>query len=111
MVTKRFTAEVYAGHTTDCGVLVPFDPAKAWKSSKPLPTGYRKHVGHAVKGTIEGKPFESFVFHYFREWRMVVPAKALDAAGIGPGESAKFALSPHPGPESVPKFVPGPKRR
>jgi hypothetical protein len=64
-----------------------------------------------VKGTIEGKPFESFVFHYFKEWRMVVPSKALAAAGLEAGDSAKFALRRHPDPESVPKFVPGPKRR
>jgi len=111
MATKRFTAEIYQGHTTDCGVIVPFDAAKVWKSSKPLPIGYRKHVGYAVRATINGKPFESFVFHYFKEWRMVVPEEALDAAGVGPEETAKFAHSAHPDPESVKKFEPGPKRR
>jgi hypothetical protein len=50
---KRFSAEVYAGHTTD----------------------------------------------------------ALKAAGLGPGDTAKFAVSPHPDPDAVAKFVPGPKRR
>lgn len=111
MTTKRFTGEVYAGHTTDCGVLVPFDPAKSWKGSKPLPIGYRKHVGHAVRGTVNGQPFESWIFHYFHEWRMVVPAAALEAADVAAGESAKFAVRPHPDPESAPKFTPGPKRR
>jgi hypothetical protein len=110
-VMKRFSAEVYEGHTTDCGVIVPFDPGRAWKGSKPLPIGYQKHVGHAVKGTIEGKPFESWVFHYFHQWRMVVPGSALKAAGVGAGESARFALRPHPQPGTAGKFTPGPKRR
>jgi hypothetical protein len=111
VTTKRFTAEIYQGHTTDCGVIVPFDAAKVWKTAKPLPIGYRKHVGYAVRGTVNGKAFESWVFHYFHEWRMVVPEKALDAAGVGPEETAKFALSAHPDPESVKKFEAGPKRR
>src|SRR5436190_15305178 len=108
---KRFSAEVYAGHTTDCGVIVPFDPSKTWKGSEPLPIGYRKLVGHAVKGTVDGKRFESWIFHYFHQWRMVVPGPALKAAGLGPGDTAKFAVSPHPDPESAEPFIPGPKRR
>jgi hypothetical protein len=111
MTTKRFSAEIYQGHTTDCGVIVPFDAAKVWKSAKTLPIGYRKHVGYAVRGTVNGAKFESWVFHYFHEWRMVVPKKALDAAGVGPEETAKFALSLHPDPESAKKFEPGPKLR
>jgi hypothetical protein len=111
VTTQRFTAEVYAGHTTDCGALVPFDPAKTWKSSTPLPLGYRKHVGYAVRGTIDGKAFESWVFRYFREWRLIVPGRALEAAGVEAGDTAKFALKPHSDPDAVAKFAPGPKRR
>lgn len=54
---KRFTAEIYEGHS-DCAVIVPFDPAKVWKTT-PKRIGYGKHVGHAAQGTVEGEPFES----------------------------------------------------
>lgn len=111
MTTKRFTAEIYAGHTTDCGVLVPFDPSRLWKSAKPLPIGYRKHVGYAVRGTVARRAFESWIFHYFHEWRMVVPADTLEAAGLGAGDSATFSVRPHENPATAPKFTPGPKRR
>jgi hypothetical protein len=102
---------VYQGHTTDCGVIVPFDPSKTWKESKPLPIGYRKLVGHAVQGTIEGAPFESWIFHYFRQWRMVVPGPALDAANVAAGHQATFTVRPHPRPDEAPPFTPGPKLR
>jgi len=108
---KRFSAEVYEGHTTDCGVIVPFDPGGAWKASKPLPIGYRKLVGHAVVGSVNGKPFESWVFHYFHQWRMVVPGAALEASGTAAGDRARFVLRPHPRPDDAAKFTPGPKRR
>lgn len=111
MTMKRFRGVIYAGHTTDCGVLVPFDPSKLWKAAKPLPIGYRKHIGYAVRGTVGGKEFESWIFHYFHEWRMVVPGAAMDAAGVVAGDTATFAVRPHPRPESASKFVPGPKRK
>jgi hypothetical protein len=89
---------------------VPFDPSKIWRTARPLPIGYRKHVGYAVRGTVEGQPFESWIFHYFHEWRMVVPEAAMAYAKVNAGDSAKFAVRPHPKPEIAPKFVPGPKR-
>ena len=106
---KRFTAEVYEGHS-DCAVLVPFDPAEEWKT-KPVRIGYGKHVGHAVRGTIGGVPFESWIWFYFHEWRMVVPDPVLAAAGLSPGDRAKVAVRPHPRPEAVARYRPGPKRR
>ncbi len=107
---KRFSAEVYQGHTTDCGAIVPFDPSREWKTAELLPIGYRKHVGYAVKGSLDGKPFESWVFHYFHQWRLIVPASALRAAGVGAGDRGRFVLGPHPEPDAVRKFTPGPKR-
>ena len=111
MTARRFTGEIYAGHTTDCGVIVPFDASMAWRSAPTLPIGHRKHVGYAVRGTVGGEPFESWIFHYFKQWRMVVPGAAMKAAKLGPGDTAKFVVQPHPEPESAPKFKPGPKRR
>ena len=110
MTTQRFTAEIYAGHTTDCGVLVPFDPSVQWQKAKPLPIGYYKHIGYAVRGTIEGEAFESLIFHYFKQWRMVVPGLAMAAAKLEVGDAAEFVLRPHPKPETAAKFTPGPKR-
>lgn len=111
MTNKRFSAELYAGHTQDCGVIVPFDPSKFWKGIEQFPIGYRKLVGYAVRGTVNGHAFESWIFEYFRQWRMVVPNDALDAASLDAGDRAKFSVSPHEDPENAPKFTPGPKRR
>lgn len=110
MTAKRFTGEIYAGHTTDCGVIVPFDPSSAWKTAEPLPIGYRKFVGYAVRGTVNKKPFESWIFHYFHQWRMVVPESVLAVAALDAGDSAEFEVRPHPKPLGVAKFAPGPKR-
>jgi hypothetical protein len=107
---KTFSAEIYQGHTTDCGVLVPFDPAKAWKT-EPRCIGYRSHMGHATLGKVGGEQFESWIFHYFHEWRMVVDGATLAKIGAGPGDTVKFTLRPHPRPEEVALFQPGPKRR
>lgn len=106
---KRFTAEVYEGHS-DCAVLVPFDPAQVWEST-PRRIGYGKHVGHAVQGTIDGKPFESWIWFYFREWRMVIADRVLQAIGAAPGDTVKLAVRPHPKPETVAPYKPGTKRR
>ncbi len=89
---------------------MPFDPAKVWKST-PRRIGYRKHVGHAVQGVVEGQPFESWVWFYFHEWRMVLPDAVLAAIGAAPGDTMKIAVRPHSQPESVPHYKPGPKRR
>jgi len=109
MTTRRFTAELYEGHS-DCAVLVPFDPAKAWRK-KPRRIGYRNHVGHAVEGTVDGEPFESWIWFYFREWRMVVPDRALAEIGAAAGDRVKIAVRPHTEPELAPPYAPGRKRR
>lgn len=106
---KKFSAEVYEGHS-DCAVLVPFDPSKLWKT-KPRRIGYGKHVGYAVRGTVQGEPFEGWVWFYFHEWRLVIADAVLDAVGVGLGDTVQIALSEHPEPEAVPPYKPGPKRR
>jgi hypothetical protein len=106
---KRFSAELYEGHS-DCAVLVPFDPALEWKT-KPRRIGYGKHTGHGAEGTVDGRPFEGWIWFYFHEWRMVIPDAVLEAAGAAPGDVVKCAVRPHPHPEQVPKYKPGPKRR
>jgi hypothetical protein len=109
--TKRFIAEIYEGHS-DCAVIVPFDPAVAWGSATSARRiGYGKHVGHAVLGTINGESFESWIWFYFKQWRMVVAAEVLKAAGVAPGDTGKIAVRAHPQPESVAKYKPGPRRR
>jgi len=110
MTTKRFRAEIYAGHTTDCGAIVPFDASIAWKKADVLPIGYRKLAGYAVRGEVDGAAFESWVFLYHRQWRLIVPGHALAQAELGPGDEAAFTLRLHPKPESAAKFEPGPKR-
>jgi hypothetical protein len=106
---RRFRAELYAGHS-DSAVIVPFDPSKSWKT-KPRRIGYRKYTGHAVRGTINGESFESWIWFYFREWRMVIDASVLAAIGAEPGDEMTIAVSPHPHPEEVPPYEPGARRR
>ena len=106
---KRFSAEVYEGHS-DCAVIVPFDPAKTWKTT-PRRIGYGKHLGHAVEGSIDGVRFEGWIWFYFHEWRMVIPDAVLAAAGAEPGDSVKVSVRAHPKPEMVAPYQPGAKRR
>ena len=107
--TKQFTAEIYEGHS-DCAVIVPFDPVQAWKTT-PKRIGYGKHTGHAVEGSIDGVPFEGWIWFYFHEWRMVVPDAVLSAIGAAPGTAVKVVVRPHRDPESVAPYEPGPRRR
>jgi hypothetical protein len=106
---KTFTAEIYEGHS-DCAVVVPFDPARVWKT-KPRRIGHREYVGHAVRGTVGGRAFESWIWFYFHQWRMVIADDVLAAAGATPGDEVKIAVGPHPDPEAVAPYQPGPKRR
>ena len=62
---NRFTAELYEGHS-DRAVVVPFDPGEVWGTT-PRRIGYGKHKGHAVQGTVNGEPFEDWIWFYFRE--------------------------------------------
>ena len=109
MGTKRFSAELYEGHS-DRAVIVPFDPSKTWDTS-PRRIGYRKYEGYAVRGTVNGEAFESWIWFYFHEWRMVIAERTLAKAGAESGEKVKIAVSPHPEPEAVAPYKPGPKRR
>ena len=106
---RRFRAELYAGHS-DSAVIVPFDPSKSWKT-KPRRIGYRKYTGHAVRGTINGESFESWIWFYFHEWRMVIADAVLAAIDASPGDTVKISVRPHPEPEKVPPYRPGAKRR
>jgi hypothetical protein len=106
---KRFAAELYGGHS-DCAVLVPFDPGRAW-NAKPVRIGYQKHVGHAVRGTVDGEPFEGWIWFYFREWRLVIPDSVLAAIDAEPGDTLAIAVRPHPEPETVAPYRPGAGRR
>jgi hypothetical protein len=106
---KKFTAELYEGHS-DCAVIVPFDPAQVWKT-KPHRIGYRSYVGHAVRGTVGGEQFESWIWFYFHQWRMVIPDRVLEAVHAAPGDTVKITVRPHPSPEAVAAYTPGPKRR
>ena len=105
---NRFTAELYEGHS-DRAVIVPFDPAEVWGTT-PRRIGYGKHTGHAVQGTVNGKPFEGWIWLYFREWRLVIPEAVLAVAKAKTGDKVKVAVRPHPAPEDVEPYRPGAKR-
>ena len=109
MSAKKFSAELYEGHS-DCAVIVPFDPSKTW-DAVPRRIGYRKYTGYAVSGTVNGAPFESWIWFYFHEWRMVISDGVLATIGAAAGEQVRVAVKPHPRPEAVAPYEPGPKRR
>lgn len=109
MGTKRFSAELYEGHS-DCAVIVPFEPSKSWDTF-PRRIGYRKYEGYAVRGTVNGEAFDSWIWFYFHEWRMVIANRVLAAIDAESGEKVRIAVSPHPEPETVAPYKPGPKRR
>jgi hypothetical protein len=106
---KRFTATLYEGHS-DCAVLVPFDPSMTW-NAKPRRIGYGKHMGYAVQGTVNGKPFESWIWFYFREWRMVIADAVLAAAKAEPGDAVRIAVRLHPRPGTAAPYKPGARWR
>jgi hypothetical protein len=106
---EKFAAELYEGHS-DCAVIVPFDSATSWKA-KPRRIGYGKHVGYAVRGTVNGEPFEGWIWFYFHEWRMVIADAVLAKIGAEPGQLLKVCVSTHPKPETVEPYQPGAKRR
>ena len=58
MKKKTFKAEVLPGHK-EAAIEVPFNPAEIWAiEAQPLWHGRR---GHAVKGRLNGRNFESFI--------------------------------------------------
>jgi hypothetical protein len=111
---KRFTAELYEGHS-DCAVLVPFDPVAIWNTT-PRRIGYQKHMGHAVagkvaaSGTAKAEPFESWIWFYARQWRMVIDDDVLAKIKAEPGQRVKLAVRPHPKPETVAPYRPARQR-
>ena len=106
---KSFRATLYEGHS-DCAVIVPFDPSGIWDAT-PRRIGYRKHVGYAVRGKVNDHPFEGWIWHYFHEWRLVIPEVTLAKARVGPGDPVQVKVAPHPQPETVEPYSPGPKRK
>ena len=102
---KRFTATLYRGHS-DSAVIVPFDPGTLWQL-EPRRIGYRKYVGYAVRGRIAGVTFESWIWLYFHEWRMVIADAVLAKAKVEPGDAVTISVEPHAKPEQVAPYVPG----
>lgn len=56
---KRFHAEILERHK-GAAVIVPFDPADAWKAKpSPVPAPYK--TAYLVKGTLNDVAFEGFI--------------------------------------------------
>jgi hypothetical protein len=102
---QRFEAEIYRGHS-DRAVHVPFAPEVVWGIA-PRRIGYRKHMGHAVRATVDGHPFEGWIWPYVRKFVLVIPDPVLDAASLDAGDVVELRVEPHPEPERVPPFRPG----
>ena len=105
MKAQRFEAEIYQGHS-DRAVHVPFAPDVVW-SGAPRPIGYRKHLGHAVRATVDGHPFDGWIWPYARRFVLVIPDDVLARADRDAGDVVELVVEPHPAPENVPPFRPG----
>jgi Domain of unknown function (DUF1905) len=88
---ERFTAVVPKGHK-GLGFEVPFSPETRWGvESTRLRPGRR---GYAVRGTVNGVAFESFVFGRARRFFVLVTDGMQTRARLRDGSTVKVSLSP-----------------
>jgi len=91
---KTFRAEVLSGHKENA-VEVPFDPSEAWAiPPKPLWRGRR---GYAVKGSLNGTPFESFIVPRSQRFYLLIDIELSRVAGVKEGDKVAVSVAPSPG--------------
>jgi Domain of unknown function (DUF1905) len=89
MKTKKFKGEVLSGHKEDA-VEVPFDPSAVWGlDPQPVRPGRR---GHRVKGSLNGKSFESFVVPRQKRFYLLIDEATERKAGVAAGDVVEIAL-------------------
>jgi hypothetical protein len=92
--TERFTAVVLSGHK-GAAVEVLFDPAKRWGVPARRITPGRR--GHAVRGTVNHAPFESFVVPRSRRFFLLLSSEVLHTTGAAVGDTVNVVLAPREG--------------
>ena len=114
MKQRRFRAEVEMGHK-GAAVIVPFDPAKAWGTAPKKVLG--EAIGHLVRGTVNGAPFEGFIGHRWGRFFILTDDALLRAAGAKPEDVVEVVVTPREGgalpkpPRRTPKARRGPRGR
>ncbi len=91
MRSKRFSAVVLSGHK-GLAFEVPFDPGSRWSVAPvALRPGRR---GYRVRGTVNGKPFESAVVSRARRFFVLVTAEMEKSARLREGSSVRVSIRP-----------------
>ena len=89
-------------------VIVPFDPARAWRVAPKKVLG--ETVGWPVRGTMNGAPFAGAIGFRWGRWFVRTDAALERAAGIVPGDLVDVVVSPRGPAGSAPKRRPRKKR-
>jgi hypothetical protein len=92
-----FEAALYEGHDGTCAVHVPFDPGEVWDAPPAeIVIGRKKtpRKAHLVRGTVDGVPFESAIWFYFRSWVMIVEPAVRKRAKVKPGDTVEIVVEP-----------------
>ena len=90
MKSERFTSVVLAGHK-GLAFEIPFDPAERWGVAPvALRPGRR---GHPVRGTVDGRPFESAVVSRARRFFVLVSDAMQKEGKLRVGSSVRVSLS------------------
>ncbi|MBS2021139.1 MAG: hypothetical protein JST92_01925 [Deltaproteobacteria bacterium] len=84
-------AKVLNGHK-GCAAMLPFEPEKVWLTkAAPIAPGRR---GHAVRGTINRKRFESFVVGRSKKHFVLLDEATLKSARAKEGDLVNLSLEP-----------------
>ncbi len=104
MKTTQFKGVILDGHK-GAAVEAPFDPSKRW--GIPARALWRGRRGHAVRGRLNGVPFESFIVARSGRFWMPVDAKLQAAAKAWIGATVAVTVEPRlPQPGDAARVVP-----
>lgn len=88
---RRFRGPLEEGHKGSA-VIVPFDPAKAWRLAPKKVLG--ETVGWPVRGTMNGAAFSGAIGFRWGRWFIRTEAALERAAGIVPGDLVEVRVEP-----------------
>jgi hypothetical protein len=92
-----FEAQLYEGHDKTRAVHVPFDPKDVWDVEPAqivIGRSKKKRPAHLVRGTVNGVPFESAIWFYFRNFVMIIDDDVTKRAKAKPGDMLELVVQP-----------------
>ena len=92
-----FEAELYEGHDKTCAVHVPFDPNEIWGAAPDeivIGRSKKARKAHRVSGSINGVPFESAIWFYFRNFVLIIEPAVRKRAKAKPGDTVEIVVAP-----------------